>query len=283
MDHRTRLAGRVTGEDYPLSIATSLAISALAGTHPDLPPSPQPPILSYQALWINLRTLFRNLYGSLDKESQTSLLGGHYSGTLLEEMQTLEAIIRELNPQTKVFYYVNNLPDLQHQYPRANLRLDSTPKQIDYTNTMVGALQQLMTLAKAHLKTQPTLFKGELRSDQPYRSALLTHYAFDLTTAPKLGEVDLLESHTGRLKPASQWYTKYYQGRDLPMIPFRAGFLPLFGDDTLFRPMPKPAREMVVALAEKYHWTSVTTRERIQFCLQQLPDPWLKAVLLTMI
>jgi hypothetical protein len=282
MDQRAILAQRVIGA-YPLSIATSLMVESLAGVHPDLPIPPHPPIQDYQAIWVNLRTLFRNLYNAVERDQQQDLHPSFLAEAMISEMEVLHDAIRTLQSTVQVFFYVNNYPDLVRQFPHAQFRTDNTPLQKHYAAIMVSTLELVMTQAKKVMKTPPAFFRGDLQASQMMKTLLVTHYAWDLTSAKYLGDTELIESHTGKIKPPSQWYTKYYQGKDYPMIPFRRGFLPIFGDDTLFRPFPKAARESIVELAVKYDWTNVTSLDRLRLGLDQLSDKYLKAVIVAML
>jgi hypothetical protein len=282
MDQRAILAQRVIGA-YPLSIATSLMLESLAGVHPDLPIPPHPPIQDYQAIWVNLRTLFRNLYNAVVRDQQQDLHPSFLAEAMISEMEVLHDAIRTLQSTVQVFFYVNNYPDLVRQFPHAQFRTDNTPLQKHYAAIMVSTLELVMTQAKKVMKTPPAFFRGDLQASQMMKTLLVTHYAWDLTSAKYLGDTELIESHTGKIKPPSQWYTKYYQGKDYPMIPFRRGFLPIFGDDTLFRPFPKAARESIVELAVKYDWTNVTSLDRLRLGLDQLSDKYLKAVIVAML
>jgi hypothetical protein len=282
MDQRAILAQRVTGA-YPLSIASSLAIEALAGTHPDLPPPPAPPIQDYQAIWVNLRTLFRNLYNAVERDLQQGIHFTSWSEAMFSEMEVFVEAIHSIQSTVRVFFYVNNYPDIVRRYPHALFRTDNTALQKHYAAMMVSTLEAVMREAKKVMRQPPAFFHGDLRTETPLKSLLMTHYAWDLTSAKQLGDTDLIESHTGRVKPPAQWYTKYYQGKDLPMIPFRRGFLPVFGDDTLFKPFPKASREEIIELAVKYNWSNVTSTDRLRFCLDQLKDKFLKSVIMSML
>ena len=64
------LESREKGQ-LPISIASSLAIESALGImesdEPGYKPPASPPLLDYDAIWINLRTLFRNLHGSMNR------------------------------------------------------------------------------------------------------------------------------------------------------------------------------------------------------------------------
>ena len=48
---------------HPLSIATSLAFEGLSGNHPDNP-TEEDLTGQYRQLWINVKTLYRNIYNA---------------------------------------------------------------------------------------------------------------------------------------------------------------------------------------------------------------------------
>jgi hypothetical protein len=281
-DQRAILAQRAVGA-YPLSIASSLTMESLAGVHPDLPPPPHPPIQDYQVVWVNLRTLFRNLYQSNEKGQQEFLTHHGLAEALFSEMEVLTEAIRDLQSTVKVYFYVNNYPDLVRRYPHALFRTDNTDLQKHYAAITVMTLESVMSQAKKVMKTPPFFFRGDMQAPQLLKSVIITNYAWDLTSVKQLGDTDLIESHTGRIKPPSQWYTKYYQGKEYPMIPFRRGLLPIFGDDTLFKPFPKSSRDAVMALAVKYDWSNVTSTDRLRFSLDQLEDKYLKSIIVSML
>ena len=56
------MSSRTIGQ-FPLSIATSLAMEAAFGIYPDRPETKEP-ILKYDTLWVNVRTIFRNIMPS---------------------------------------------------------------------------------------------------------------------------------------------------------------------------------------------------------------------------
>ncbi len=99
------------------------------------------------------------------------------------------------------------------------------------------------------------------------KSLILTHYAFVLLSAKAFAELVLVESHTGTLKDRTLWYTKYMNGKTLPILPFREDFLQIFGDSETFRPADAKLRKEIIELAKKYHWNATTTSDRIRYCV----------------
>lgn len=271
------IAERAVGA-YPISIATSLAIESACGEHPDIPVN-RAPILDYPELWINIRTLFRNLMGALDKNTAAEVISPDLSATILEEMELINSIIQEhTNGRTKVVYYISNYKFPPNTYRLGVLRMDSTMKQKEYTAIQNQTLEILLQWSKAgtcnivgfDLKLKPV--------GQPV-AMIITHYAFDLLSHSAFGKLALLESHTGKIKMRAQWYTKYLNGKELAMIPFRDDMIQLFGDSETFRPGDPKLRKEVIEIATKYNWSAVTTLDKIRYGINQIQDPYHREIL----
>lgn len=266
------IADRAVGQ-YPISVATSLALESAFGIHPEIVVD-QAPILQYPQMWINVRTLYRNLVGAVPTTEQGLLFPPRLALAIAEEMDAITSLITtETEGRTEVFFYLSNYAQMERKYKHAVLRKDSTTKQKDAT------LQQNATL-ELLLKERSDDIQGwdlKLKPVDTKRSFLITHYAYDLLSADRWPQLALLETHTGAIKERSQWYTKYYNGKDLPAgMPFTEYFLQVFGDNQHFRPLDHKLREAIVELAVKYKWGPATTMEKIMYGIEQLPNPWMK-------
>lgn len=69
----------------PISIGTSLAFESLLNIHDDLKHK-IPPYLETEVIWINVKTLFRNLWGAIPRIRHD----------LVSDMQLAEALIFEM-------------------------------------------------------------------------------------------------------------------------------------------------------------------------------------------
>jgi hypothetical protein len=260
------IAQRTIGQ-YPLSIATSLALEGLAGIHEDHPESPAP-ILKYEQLWVNMRTLFRNFMGSLEKSLAEMMDAGEAAITISEEMKYVEDIVRELNPNCKVMFYMSNYSGMESKYPKAVIRMDTTSRQKVFRSVANACLKELIDKHKGEENFFVYQRKLEKADEGMHRAAILTHYAYDLLSAHLFKRLDLIESHTGIVKGKALWYTKYYQGKDLVMIPFREDMMQIFGDNETFHPMDIRLRRGIIETANKYNWTQLTTTDRIRLTLE---------------
>jgi hypothetical protein len=264
------IAERAVGQ-YPLSIATSLALEGLAGIYEDRHEE-SPPILKYDELWVNLRTLFRNFIGSLEKSLQEAMDGVEAAEAISEEMERLTDIARDLNPRTHVHFYVSNYDGMEQRYPRAMIRRDTTPRQKLYTLMQKDAIGALLQKHKGDENLSVFQRKLEYAKSPTPTVAILTHYAYDLLSAKIFKRMDLIESHTGIIKPKALWYTKFYQGRELVMIPFREDMLQIFGDNETFHPLDIRLRRELIEIAKQYNWSQVTTTDRIRLSLDLMKN-----------
>jgi hypothetical protein len=273
----TAIAARAVGA-YPISIATSLAIESACGEHPDIPVN-RAPILDYPELYVNVRTLFRNFIGALDKETAASVLSPQIATALVEEMEQISSIIHDhTNGRTRVVYYVSNYKISTSSHKLGILRTDNTAKQKEYTAIQTQTLDILLRWNKDAVQ-KIAVFDLKLKPDGLPRAMIITHYAFDLLSYPAFSRLTLLESHTGAVKERAQFYTKYENGRELSMIPFREDFIQVFGDKETFRSQDIKMRKALIEIATKYRWSAVTTKEKIIYGINQMQNPYYKEIL----
>lgn len=261
--------GRTLG-NYHLSISTSLAIEGLLGMHPDQVPRPAvKPIMRYKEMWVNLRTLYRNIWEALPKLIQESIKADEIAQIMLEEMDLIPDILRQEKGQdVKVQYYFHTMAKVDKGYPEASIRMDNTPKQKIETQVLKDCLK----LLEQHAKDRYVVYDGKFPAAAT-DTLLMTHVAYDLLQMATPNHMFLLESHTGKIKPRALWYTKLYNGKNLAMIPFCKEMLQLFGDKVTFAPLDSGLRKAVMEVATKRNWSSATTRERQILGIDDIRQP----------
>jgi hypothetical protein len=260
--------GRAQGF-FPLSIATSLAIESAVGIHPDLPRPDVMPIKQYRGVWINMRTLYRNIVGAMSKEIAASISAVEIAQILDEEMRVIPDFLGEYaGAPVNVTYYFNNLNEVERKHPEADVRKDTTDRMRHFTRVMGDVMKVMLAERSDRFIVVNDRLPGEA-----VKTLIITHIAYDLLAEKNFGGLVLLESHTGRIKPKPLWYSKYYQGRDLAMIPFTEELLQVFGDTETFHPLDKKLREAIIEVAAKRGWHASTSRERIVEGIKELPNP----------
>lgn len=259
-DPRVTLAGRELGA-LPISVGTSLALEAYKTD----------PKQHYLHLYVNVHTLFRNLYTSLQAVDAERISKVAWAETLVEEIELLKRIVLETNPNLTVIYYAPTYDNLHKLLPKALFRPVRTAKQIHYKEVSDDVIKSL----KFFLPRLATSKIGiEFVENQPptikNHSLVITHFAVDLLACP--WNARLLESHTGKVKDRSQWSTKLAGSLDYSIIPFNKLTLTVFGDNSLIAPQPQVARKDLYAVAVEKKWTPVTTYDYVQRSVKAMRD-----------
>lgn len=245
----------------PISIGTSLAIEAGSGVYPDRPENP-PPFTNVKQVWINLRTIVRNLYACLPTDLKESVLPDDLWQAALEELSIIPAAVTAgSRGHTQVRYYVSDYARMATRFPGAILKEATTPKQIFQQKIEDVTLK--MMLEKNH-QQHVEFFDFDIQGQHP-ASFIITHLPVDLLARYRFERLELLESHTGKIKGPGAWNTKLTNGKELSNIPFNSFTLQLFGDNgNMFTPQSITLRRKMLALAAQWGWTNVTTMDKIR-------------------
>lgn len=265
-----------TTSSFDLSIGTSFALeSLLSGPNPTYDPDrikpPKIVLTSYNELWINLMTLFRNIVGAMDKEGFKVVMTEDIADVLEYEVELIKSVIKEsFAGRVKVVFYTSSYEGLREKYPFAKIRGDSTDTQKIYTAILTNTLNVFFS---RYGKTENIKhFNLKLEPQNRIKVLIITHFAYDLLSYKNFDHLDLLESHTGVLKARVSWNTKYADGKNLVRIPWSEKFLQVFGDSNTFYPLEKKIRQAVIDIAEKNNWNSLTTKDRIFLGIEQISD-----------
>lgn len=259
-----------------MNIATSLAIESLLNIHPERS-WPKAPYLEYDQIWVNAKTLLRNILSSFPKEIDPYLVPGYLAELMHDEWDNIRHTLSETTKLEPVLY-VSNYADIERRY-----RSDITPIRRDSTEKQKAAKERNDKALAIAMKTWTSddikIFTTDVTGDLGIRAIMLTHIPYDLIHYRTFGELDLLESHTGMVKNRSLWYTKFLNGKDLAVIPFTIYFLRIFGDKEMFSPMDIKLRRALVELGTKYNWTALTTDSRVRMCVSFMKNPYFEALI----
>lgn len=264
---------------FPISIATSLALEGAFGILEDKPNPSTPPINGVEELWFNVRTLFRNMNGALKKGTETNVSTDDYAKALIEEIGIIYSIVSQRTAgKTKAYFYLCEYHSLTAIYRHALFKEVNTPNQKQYADMENLSIKAMLNTYRSMGVDPIMVFDTTLRGTGK-RCVLITHYPLDLVSNKDMEVTGLLESHTGVLKTKAQWHTKLHNGKDLVRIPFDIMTVQLFGDSgNLLKPYPKEYRKEILDIADKYKWTPTTTKDRIKLTVQLQRKPQLEAL-----
>jgi hypothetical protein len=259
---------------FPLSIGTALAMETFFSgrTSPydaerEIPTKVE--VSNYSTIYINLSTLLRNMLGSITPEEAVSVTAESVIDTLYSEIEVIESLFAtEGNATCKPIFYFNNFKSVvdAFKYKKVLFRKPNNATEILFEKLLVEA-------EKSMTKTNDTIvmFTEFVKPDKAIKSLILTHHAFELLSKRKFRQLDLIESHTGKLKQYNTWYTKLAPvgSMDYSKLPFNGITLCVFGDKYLIQPTPIRMRRLVDEIATKNHWSPITTVEKVFFDLER--------------
>ncbi|MNC25838.1 hypothetical protein D3C87_829310 [compost metagenome] len=246
----------------PVSIGTSLAFEGLLGIHPNPPVQPTN-VKTIQTIWVNIRTLARNLFQAVPTDKALEMDYTNSVSVLLNETQVLPVALAQQGYTGKIRYYLASKDAVKWAFPKANFKELKSPKQIAYDmfeRFVSIELYQQMKAANMdvmEIDRKPKSGEGIV--------AILTHCPHELLWKPQFSRLLLLESHTGKLKTYNTWYTKLngISENEYPM-PFTEFTLQVFGDGELIAPQqPRAIREELKQLSKDKKWTGITTPDKL--------------------
>lgn len=259
----------------PLSIATSIAFESLLNMEPSenaseyvrRPEGGNPPIESFKTIWINLRTLLRNIDGAIDKDAERSASPLDYYHVLLAEISTIDGIIKNSYPEVKIMYFAKTYDSLTKIWKQALFRDVTAPKLKIFSVIERNVLNFISEDIKKNVLNKDNFILADCYLHIENDSALFSHFPVDLILRKGGKFKALVESHTGAIKEKKDWNTKLRDGKKYPRIPFDAAMIQIFGDSqNMLSPQTKAIREKLSAMSEKYNWHPLTTKDRIIFC-----------------
>ena len=274
---------------FPFSTGTSLAFESLfEGKNESIDPERQIPqkvnITDYNELWINCATLFRNLYTAIPRDRVHDTVSRDCVDALADEMSQIHELVNEESQgKTRVIYYICSYRGLEQEFKGAVRRTPNTDKQKFYQKLMDETLNRLVRRVKETQELLIREFNVTFYPDERIKALIITHYAVDLLSAKRFRSLDLLESHTGVLKKFNTWYTKYYNGKELMMIPFNEYLIKFFGDNDLIVPFHFKVRRVIQEVAEQHKWNYATSMSKVRADIGTIKDHFARKEILKML
>lgn len=268
----------------PLSIATSIAFESLLNMEPS-PDAPAwvrrpsgsiEPIKKIGELWINLRTLLRNIDGAIDSEVLNESSPMDYYRVLVSEITAIQAIVNDipLEQRPKLHFYTKSYENLSRIWPHALFRDVTAPKLKVYSVLENNVMSYFAEDIKKGIYDQDYIVIADCYLTPGLRPSLISHFPIDLVLTKGNKFEALIESHTGAIKRREEWHTKLRDGNKYPRIPFDKAMVQIFGDkENMLSPQTMQIRKTLAAISEKYQWNPTTTRDRVTFCVGQEHEP----------
>lgn len=281
------IASRATNSSG-VSVGTSLALETILPSWPVFDLERVAPdkvsLHKYSRVWINLRTIGRNLHNSVSTEYKETLKPSDLGEAIAEEAWVVaQAIMQGSSNAVQAIVYWPKYEQLAKAFPTASIRIPSTDKQKTVDRLMQEALNHAdrslgtnhpQNYRRTNLKIDPGSYAETL---------MMTHMPVDLLSAKRFGSLALLESHTGLVKTKNMWYTKLFGGKALSTIPFCEMSLQVFGDDHSFHPMNIAVKREVLSIAQTNHWSWMTTEGKIRADILKHPENAFKLEMLKLL
>lgn len=264
---------------FPVSMGTSLAIEGFLGIHPN---QTKPPIdvKTVKEIWVNLRTLARNLWSAVKTERLNVVNPAQAVLVLMQEVQTLPVVLAQAGSRTKVRYYISSVDQIKWTFPKATFKTAKTPKQMAYEvyerYTAIELYKQMVAegLDVMEIKKIPPKSEGTV--------LLFTHFPSELLWKDHFQRLLLLESNTGKIKPWNLWYTKLNGVKEDTPLPFDKFTLQVFGDGVMIEPQPRGIKAQLKTLAEAKRWSPITKPDKMHYDITHHGTKELKEAYLTL-
>lgn len=224
-------------------------------------------IEKYEYHIYNLYTIVRNIINSVTstKEKESILLEQDFLNVLKLELANIAKYYKKVLTKPVIFY-----PDYTEIYQKYNVNKvtgDTAPYRL---HTMIT--NKLKQIEKKEKIVSINNGKGYKLPKLNGKLLITTHIALDLHN--NNSKLDLLESHTGALVTKKNFYKKYHQvgKEDLTLLPFIEDLHYILGDKTLVVPMDIATRREVLAIAKKFNWNPLTTRDKVKDNISRSKD-----------
>ena len=249
---------------FPFSIPTSLAFEGAFGIYPEKETHVEH-IRDYDTIWINVSTLFRNFFNALPREIQDSVTPDVVVESFNSEIDAIEGFLDTRIDRFSIYYYYPTHESIRSYFPNASYRHATTPRQKQYQSIEEQTIRYLLrNVDRSRIQNFDVRIRGS------GNALILTHNTVDLLSRRYFGEMTLLESHTGRIRPWHEWGGKLHI-RD-ETLPFNQYTLQLFGDNHNFSPKPMKYRRAFLDMAKKERWSPKTKERRFRYAINSLKD-----------
>lgn len=258
---------------YPVSIGTSIGLQTLFGTvsstdlsngvsaNTHLSLNGKPPFYLYDCICINLRTVLRNFLSSMKAQEVLLVDSNELLVAFCQEVLLIDNIIQDQSQgDITVSYYLNSYKRIKSVLKRANIKTEFTAKQLVNNQIENSVIEKFLLSDIVVNRAVNVEITDNYINHGKIRNILFTHLPVDLLLVP-WNNIDLLESHTGMIKPRYLFNTKLKGTAD--DVPFNKYSIQLLGDSSgMIQPVDKQVRKEVLKLAKERNFTNLTNQDR---------------------
>lgn len=252
--------GKILGEKINLAIGTAIAVEKLVDDKDSLS--------KYDSLYVNIRTVLRNLIGSYEKKP-VKIDYGRVLDDFIDELNDLKLLVSNVLPNNwKVVLYYCNYENVFDLFPHAKIKEPNTKIQLEQARLERLAFKRALDEVKDILK-----FNTKISGSQS-KALILTHYPIDLFSHTTFRQLALLESHTGTTKDKTKWITKLTSKDTECNLPFNLLTIQILGDGKTFNSLGSAFNKALLELSNDGNWTTLTTRDRVKFDIDRMKDKY---------
>lgn len=235
---------------FPVAVGTGLALETLLKPvmevlDPEREFEELKDLSKYDVVIFNVLTLLRNIQSSLSKEVADKIKIERYLATLIDEINFIKDIFANYGIEARFYYntykfYIDNYPD--------RIRKATTPNQLRTKQIEDYCIKNIERYTDNVNKFSQLVKYGDVRN-----VLLFSHVPCDLLSHGLYRKLELLESHTGKIKTLKDFNSKYYPipREDMSNLPFFEYLLTQFGDKVMFKPQPIKKRKELMATLER--------------------------------
>lgn len=251
-----------------LSVGTHLALESLLDVEPFDPEREAPPkidMINYKYLMVNIFTVLRNLINSYETKDKFELLKDKkLYNVLSQEITNLGMVLSSFRHCKTILYF----PDYTKAIRRFNQDKGKAGITVKYADFMLmnNFLEKDYNSKSSNIKNLVTRMDYKFPKEFEGDKLVFTNISMDLFNK---GNIDLLESHTGKLKTKSLFYTKLHKvgENDMSSIPFLPIMMYIFGDSNIIAGVNVAVKKEVIQMSKTQNWTYKTTDEKARFYL----------------
>jgi len=253
-----------TTSSFGISIGTGLMLESVFNPTEDrYDPDREIPIRidinDYHTHYYNIYTLARNVITSIpDKSSREDVfMSSTLLYTVLEDISNIVELYGDTKCKPVLF-----IPDYSKVFKNMNIDKEGSIVNKDYEiYTYMLRMSKTKNIdIPMDIEYGTHLLKSNLKN-----ALITTHISSDLLNYRRIPKLKLLESHTGKLKDKSEWYTKLHKlgTKQLNIIPFIEELVYILGDKNFVLPFKLTIRRKLYELAIDRKWSSQTSSLKV--------------------